>query len=123
MTEQEKATLTAAEQQTADLAVEVVKLIRRAKTEPGGFKAALVAEAPALIQEGREAIGAVKDALPVIKAGKSTSEFWITAGVGGVILAARLTGHPLPVNEEALAAGLAAVYTGGRSFVKGKAAE
>jgi hypothetical protein len=123
MTEQEKQTLTAAQKETADLAVEVAKLIQRAKNEPGGIKAALVAEAPALLKEGREAIGAVKDAWPVIKAGKSSSEFWITLGAGAAILVAKLTGHPLSINEQALIAGLAAVYALGRSFVKGKAAE
>ena len=118
MNDTDKAVLQTAENEIADdvkLVVEAVKLIR-AKD-----KAGLVALAPKIFTEVKEDIAAIKPAIPVIKAGYKTTEFWLIS----VLFAAnayvfQTTGKVLPFDINATFASLLAVYTPVRTAFKSK---
>lgn len=68
-------------------------------------------------------IAAVKAALPAIKTGYKTTEFWATMGVpivNGVALI--VTKKPLPIDLNVVIAGVVAVYTVVRGFTKSTSA-
>lgn len=93
----------------------VEKLI--ADYRSGGIKA-LSADVPQVIEEGGKLYPEVQAAVVEVKAGKSTTEFWLTIGATALIVGASLLGKPLPVTEDAIVAGLVGVYTLGRAIVK-----
>ena len=89
------------------------------KSGPAG----LTPLAPGLIAAGEKDFADVKAALPAVKAGYKTTEFWLT---GGVVLGNGLytlfTGHVLPIELNVVLGGLVAIYTTARALVKKPAA-
>jgi hypothetical protein len=79
--------------------------------------------APGLAPLAPGLIADVKAALPAVKAGYKTTEFWLT---GGVVLGNGLytlfTGHVLPIDLNVVLGGLVAIYTTARALVKKPAA-
>ena len=96
-----------------------IALARRVATliKSGGLSAA-AAELPAATALVARNIGDVRTALPAIKAGWRTSEFWLAVGAAAAIVATSVLGHPLPFDVDAVLAAIAAIYTAARSFVK-----
>lgn len=81
--------------------------------------AGLVKLGEANISTVTQEIADVKAALPAIKTGYKTTEFWATMGVplvNGIALI--VTKKPLPVDLNVVMAGLVAVYTVVRGFTK-----
>jgi hypothetical protein len=93
----------------------VKKLI--ADYRAGGIKS-LSSDVPQLIEEGSKLYPEIRAAVTEIKAGAKTTEFWLTIGATGLITGASLSGHPLPVAEDAIVAGLVGVYALARATVK-----
>lgn len=93
-----------------------------ADTKQVGIVQALIKDAPALIPQVQQDIKDVRAALPVIKAGYATTEFWVVAASVAIIgFYPVVTGKPLAVDITVPLTGLAAVYTFARSLVKVKA--
>ena len=85
--------------------------------------AGLVPLAPSLIAVGKKEYLDVKAAMPSIKAGYKTTEFWLTGGlVVGNGLYTLFTGHVLPVDLNVVLGGLVAIYTTARALMKKPAA-
>lgn len=92
------------------------KAIQAYKTD--GAKG-LAAVMPEVAAELREDVAAVQAALPEIKAGYKTTEFWLVVGVGAAATAyTAFSGKDLPVATTALVGSLSAVYVVIRSFIK-----
>lgn len=87
-----------------------------------GGTAALAKDIPQVMAEGQKVFADVKAALPTIKAGYKTTEFWLVAGAGLVIVGADLAGHPLSVTTDSLLGALTGVYAVVRGFTKAGAA-
>lgn len=102
----------------ADLAkgVPVVEKVI-ADVKSGGVAGALK-DLPAVEEEAQAIFTDVKAALPTIKAGIATTEFWVVAGVLGSIVGLSAAGHPLPINTDAVIGVVAGIYTAARSLVK-----
>ncbi|HWN97389.1 MAG TPA: hypothetical protein VNT99_20325 [Methylomirabilota bacterium] len=84
-----------------------------------GLKAALAENSADLIREAQEDFAAVTSALPVIKAGWKTTEFWLIAAVilaNAAYFAA--TEKVLPFDLNAVFASLVGVYAIVRGFMK-----
>lgn len=82
-------------------------------------KAALVALLPRIAAEVKEDIAAVRDALPLIKEGYKSSEFWAVAGFTAANLwYLNKTGNPIPLDVNACIAAVVGVYTIIRGLVK-----
>lgn len=84
-----------------------------------GGKAAFIAALPNLVIDAKATYEDVKAALPQIKAGYQTTEFWLTAGlcVGNAVYAG-VTGKVLPFDLNVVLGGVIAVYTAIRGLVK-----
>lgn len=83
----------------------------------------LAAVLPQVATEVQEDIAAAQAALPEIKAGYKTTEFWLTVSVvaaNGVY--ALLTGKPLPVETNVILGVVTTVYTIVRGLLKKPAA-
>lgn len=88
----------------------------------GGLKAALPM-APSVVTTVQRDVADVAAALPAIKAGYKTTEFWIT--VGGIVLVGAVpmfTGKPLPFDSVTVIGALSAVYAIVRGLTKSSAA-
>ena len=84
-----------------------------------GGKAALLALLPDVISAGEKDVADVEAALPEIKAGFKTTEFWLMVALfGGNAVYLKLTGKALPLDLNATLATLTAIYTVVRGFVK-----
>lgn len=85
---------------------------------------AIFAHLPAIIAAGQKDIADVTAALPVIKAGWRTTEFWLAAGMFlGNSIYLMVTGHALPVDLNVVLGAVAIIYTAARSFVKSAPAQ
>jgi len=90
------------------LLADIVKIGERAKAK----------DLAGAVTEAAKDLPDVMAAVPAIKAGHKTSEFWVVVGIGAVIVACQLTGHPLPTDATVTLAGLAAAYAGSRTVAK-----
>lgn len=102
----------------ADLAAAVptVKKVI-ADIKAGGIQGA-IKDLPEIVAEGEKLAADVKAALPTIKAGWKTTEFWLVAGVLGVITGFASAGHPLPVEVDGLLIIASGIYAAVRGMVK-----
>jgi hypothetical protein len=100
----------------AGAAVPIVKQVI-ADVKAGGIAAALK-DLPAVTAEAEALYADVKLALPTIKAGYKTTEFWLVVGFLGTITGFAAAGHPLPVEADAILGAVIAVYTAVRALVK-----
>lgn len=101
-----------------DVVADAALVIKAVKAYKAGGKTALLdlmPEATALIHQE---IADVQAALPAIKAGYKTSEFWLSTGVALAIGGLELAGHPLPISADAALTAVALVYTTVRGFAK-----
>ena len=100
-----------------DDAVVVKKVLADAKTL--GFKEAVVKNLPEIVAETKDDITVVKNALPVIKDGWKTSEFWLIFLFGLANVAYPVfTGKALPFDTNAITLAAIAVYTAVRGLIK-----
>lgn len=84
-----------------------------------GGKAALLASLPNLVSDVQSTFSAVKTAIPQIKAGYKTTEFWLALGfllTNTVYMI--ITGHSFPIDVTVPIAGVIAVYTFVRALAK-----
>lgn len=97
------------------LGKEALAAIKAAKA---GDKSALISLLPKVAADVKRDIADVKAALPVIKAGWKTSEFWliVLTGVIGIVAAAR--GIKIDVNLAAVWGAVVSVYTLIRTIIK-----
>jgi hypothetical protein len=101
-----------------DLVADAAFTIRAIKAYKLGGKDALIALLPEAETLIHREIDDVKAALPAIKSGWKTSEFWLTAGVALAIGIPALLNHPLPIQADAALALATTVYTVIRGLVK-----
>lgn len=116
ITNTQSAEVSAVVQDTVDAALLGKKIA--ADVKAGGAQAALaeLPEAIALVEKG---FGDVKAALPAIKAGAKTTEFWLVVAFGlGNGLYVGFTGHALPFDVNASLALVISVYTAARAIIK-----
>lgn len=83
----------------------------------GGVSKAVTAAMP-LVADVEQGYKDVIAAIPVVKAGFSTSECKIVLGTGLLIAGSAISGHPLPDAVIAGLASLAAAYTAARTIAK-----
>lgn len=93
-----------------------------ADVKKGGATAALV-DLPSLITLLQRGYSDVKAAIPLIKTGYQTTEFWLTASVFVIngVYTAVTHGKVLPLDLNLVLGGIAAVYTFARSMAKSAA--
>jgi hypothetical protein len=97
----------------------LVPLVKAAvAAEKAGGLGALSGQLPAAIAEGQKLVTDVQAALPEIKAGYKTTEFWIGAGVVALIGLSSLLGRPLSVETDAVLAAVSTIYIVARSLIK-----
>ena len=84
----------------------------------GGFPA--VAElAPELVPHVRSIVADVQAAIPAIKTGYKTTEFWLIVAFGlANALVPVITGKPIPFNVDGSLAAILSVYSIGRALIK-----
>src|SRR5690242_12034093 len=75
-----------------ELGKQAIAAIKAAKA---GDKSQLIALIPKVAEDVKRDIADVRAALPVIKAGWKTSEFWLIVATGVVATVSQLTGHPI----------------------------
>lgn len=93
-----------------------------ADTKTVGIVQAVIKDAPALIPQIQQDIKDVQAALPIIKSGWQTSEFWsVVAGMLVIGGWKAVTGNPPPADVTVPIAGLISVYVFARSLIKAKA--
>ena len=111
----------AAIQALADLAPEDVALAKKlvADFKAGGVKKIAAEDLAAVVAEAQKNYTAVLTALPAVKAGYKTTEFWMVAGVllGNAIYTGA-TSKVLPLDLNATLTALVAIYTVVRGLVK-----
>ena len=91
-----------------------VKLgLKIAQAYKTGGKAAALALLPEVVAEVKEDMAAVKSALPVVKEGYKTTEFWLTLAVLAINAY-----KPLPLEVNSVIGSLVAVYAVIRGLVK-----
>jgi hypothetical protein len=105
------------DQETAQIKTavgDVGNLVNRGKQAVEDYKkggaSALVQDVTAAIPDAQKAFRDITAALPIIKEGYKTTEFWLVVGfllVNCVLIAIN---HPLPFNVDALIAGVLSVY-------------
>lgn len=109
----------AAAQDVLDAIPQIQALVAALKT--GGL-AGVAAQAPALIAEAEKDFTDIKAAIPVVKTGYKTTEFWLVVAVflgnGAYTMVTKKT---LPVDLNVVLAAVVAVYTAARALVKGTA--
>lgn len=106
----------------ADLVAQVALVKKAIAAEKAGGPAALAGLVPEAVAAVQTDVKAFEAALPEIKAGCKSSEFWVTVGAaaaGAGYLA--ITGHDLPVNLTVLIGAVVGIYTAARSMLKAKA--
>jgi hypothetical protein len=96
------------------LAMQVVKAMKAQ-----GAVAGITANAAPIIAAVQQDIKDVEAALPAVKAGYKTTEFWmIAAFLGGNAVYVALTGKTLPIDFDAVTGTLIAIYTAFRNQAK-----
>jgi hypothetical protein len=103
-----------------DLQVDVALVAQVVKAmKAQGAVAGITANAAPIIATSQQNVKDVEAALPVIKSGYKTTEFWLIAAFlcGNAIYVA-VTGKTLPIDIDALTATVIAVYTGCRHQAK-----
>lgn len=106
----------------ADLVAQVGLVKKAIAAEKSGGLPALAPLVPEAAAAIKTDIAAVQAAIPEIKAGAKSSEFW--AAVGASVLGFgyfAVTGKDVPVNLSAVTGGLVAVYIAARTMLKAKA--
>ena len=84
-----------------------------------GALAGITSQAPAIVAAVQKDVKDVEAALPAVKAGFKTSEFWLIAAfLAGNAVYTGTTGKTLPIDINALLGTVLAVYTGFRSQAK-----
>jgi hypothetical protein len=103
----------------ADLADDVTlgkQLVAAYKT---GGKSAVLALLPNIASEAEKEFADVEAALPEIKAGYKTTEFWLMVALfAGNAVYLKLSGHALPLDVNATLATLTGIYTVVRGVMK-----
>lgn len=92
-----------------------IKVVQAFKS--GGIKAA-TALLPEVVDDAKQTYEDVEVALPVIKAGYKTTEFWLVTGWALMTAGFAAFGHPLPDAVVGASASLVAIYTGFRTQTK-----
>lgn len=110
-------------EQTKNLAAELLDDVEIVKQGIAAYKRggvpALLAVLPGAAEELRQDIEATLRAVPEIRAGYKTTEFWLTAGLmlgNGIYTAA--TGKVLPFDLNATLTALVGVYALARAVIK-----
>lgn len=80
--------------------------------------AAAIAEATAHAEDLRKSYEDVVAALPIVKAGYKSTEFWLTVGVVGLVTGPHTIGKPLPLSVDALLVAVTAIYGVIRAAIK-----
>lgn len=88
-----------------------------ADIKAGGLASALK-DLPAVTAEAEALYADVKAALPAIKAGYKTTEFWLVVAFAGTIAGFAAAGRPMPVDVDAILGAVIAVYTVVRALIK-----
>jgi hypothetical protein len=103
-----------------DLQVDVALVAQVVKAmKAQGAVAGITANAAPIIAAVQQDIKDVETAMPVMKAGYKTTEFWlIVAFLAGNALYVALTGKTLPLDVDALTGTVIAIYTAFRSQAK-----
>jgi hypothetical protein len=120
MTPEEQAKLQKLANEVGDDAALLKQVIAHYKA--GGFKA-VAQDVPAIVIEARKDYAALSDALPVVKAGYKTTEFWLVVLVmlgNGIYFG--VTGKTLPFDLNATLASMVGIYTVVRGLMKKPAA-
>jgi len=100
----------------ADVAL-VVQVVKAMKSQ--GAVAGITANASPIIAAVQQDVKDVEAALPAVKAGYKTTEFWmIAAFLGGNAIYVALTGKTLPIDFDAVTGTLIAIYTAFRNQAK-----
>lgn len=105
--------------EASDDVVLVKRIIAAVKSKD---RAALLSLIPEAAKEATEDFTAVKTALPEIKQGYKTSEFWAVALVALANLYSAISGKPIPVDVNVIVGSLVGLYTIIRGMVKAKSA-
>jgi hypothetical protein len=105
--------------EASDDVVLVKRIITAVKSKD---RAALLSLIPEAAKEVTEDFTAVKTALPEIKQGYKTSEFWAVALVALANLYSAISGKPIPVDVNVIVGSLVGLYTIIRGMVKAKSA-
>ena len=84
----------------------------------GGFPA-VAALSPTLVPHIRDIVSDVKDAVPAIKTGYKTTEFWLIVafGIANAIVPV-ITGKPLPFSVDGSLAAVLSIYAIVRAILK-----
>lgn len=107
-------------QDAVDLAVLGKKVLVAYRTGGASAASALLGDVVSAIEKD---YSDVKAALPSIKAGYKTTEFWLVVGVAvGNGLYTTITGKTLPIDLNIVLSGLVAVYAAARSLTKSSTA-
>lgn len=112
------------QKQVTNLAQELgddVNLVKQmiADYKAGGIKQVIANDSAALVREAQEDYAAIRQAMPALKAGYKTTEFWLIAGViAGNVLYTSITGKVLPLDVNAIGAAMVTVYTVVRGAIK-----
>lgn len=115
MTDQDKALITQLMNDSSATVPDVKDLIAAIKAKN---RDQLLAVAPKILADAKREYSDVVSALPVIKTGYQTTEFWVVVGSGVVVAVCQLTGHPLNFDVAGAMAGLAGIYVAIRGMVK-----
>lgn len=84
----------------------------------GGFPA-VAALSPTLVPHIRDIVADVKEAVPAIKAGYKTTEFWLIVAFGlANAIVPVFTGKPLPFSIDGSLAAVLSIYAIGRAILK-----
>lgn len=94
---------------------EIAAIVAAYKASGAAGAAALL---PTLAPELQTAYADVKVALPVIKAGYKTTEFWIVAGVTGAVAILAVSGKVPAIDAASLITALSGVYAVVRGLLK-----
>lgn len=102
--------------ETADDILLVKKIMVDVKAK--GVKQAIIDHAAEIVKEAKDDFIVIKAAIPVVKAGYKTTEFWLIVGDVVANVVASVSGHPIPFDVNAIIGGIIAVYTLIRGLAK-----
>ncbi len=100
---------------------EIAKIVTAVKAAKAGDKSQLFALLPEIVTEGKKDYAAFTAALPAIKSGYTTTEFWVCVVTAIATVVCNALGHPMPENVVIGLASLAGIYTFARTLVKKQA--
>jgi hypothetical protein len=118
MTDQEKSQLQVLLQDAGHSVETIQAAINAIKLAKTGDRSALIALVPKVAEEAKKDFADVKAALPVIKAGYKTTEFWLVAGAGIITVMFQALGKPINFDVTAALSGLIGIYTVIRGLAK-----